>query len=103
MREALFSKQQALSPDDIAEYVKDLGLDSAAFASCFTGNATKKAVADQQAEGMRLGVTATPTFFVGQVENDGAIRLAKRIVGAQSAEQFRSAIASVDTRRVHIH
>ena len=42
------------------------------------------------AEGQRLKVTGTPTFFLGRVRQDGGIQLEKRILGAVSAEDLKN-------------
>jgi len=44
------------------------------------------------AEGARLGVRSTPTFFVGQRGNDGKTMARRRINGAQPYEVFRATI-----------
>jgi hypothetical protein len=33
-------------------------------------------------------VSGTPTFFAGTVQRDGTVKIARRLIGAQSARQF---------------
>jgi hypothetical protein len=48
-------------------------------------------------EGVRLGVTGTPAFFIGIVRADGSIELVRRIRGAMNFELFRD-----ETERVRV-
>jgi protein-disulfide isomerase len=58
------------------------GLDQEAFNSCLDSHKYRSAVEDQKAEGKKLGVESTPTFFVN----------GQRIVGAQPYSVFKRAI-----------
>jgi len=58
------------------------GLDGAAFDACVDGNSHAGTVQAGMAEVRQLGLTGTPTFFIGT----------RRIVGAQPFEVFAAAI-----------
>jgi protein-disulfide isomerase len=60
-------------------YAKSLGLDEKAFAACYGSDHVKNLIAANNEMAARLGVQATPTFFVNGV----------RIQGALPIEQFR--------------
>lgn len=60
----LFANQSKLSPDDLKQYAKDLGLDTAKFEADLANPATKQRVTTDAAEANSLGVTGTPAFFV---------------------------------------
>jgi protein-disulfide isomerase len=92
MRERLFSVQADLGA--IPQLVRPLSLDYETFTRCLQGESTEQIAADL-AEGRRLGVTSTPTFFFGHVQGDGSIQLAKRISGAVPIEMLRETISSI--------
>jgi protein-disulfide isomerase len=95
MHERLFDDEAALQePDVFMKNATALGLDMARFESCLASEAAN-AVATDVAEGERLHVNATPTFFLGTIQSDGAIELVKRISGAAPLEVFGSAIEDV--------
>jgi protein-disulfide isomerase len=82
--------------DDLLKLGEALGLDNVAFKQCLAGEAADVVTADLN-EGRRLGVTSTPTFFVGVVQPDGSIQLVKRILGAKPFEDFRKTVEAVAT------
>lgn len=97
MHNRLFSDPNGLVAD-LAQPVNGLELDVTTFKRCMDGEAADAISADL-AEGRRLGVTTTPTFFVGIVQGDGSIHLAKRVSGARSFEVFQDLIRSVVTTK----
>lgn len=87
MHDQLFGGQSewANSSDPVTnfkEYAAELGLDKGQFDSCLDGGRLGDAVYEDLAEGARLGVQGTPTFFV-----DGY-----PLVGAQPFEAFQLVI-----------
>ena len=83
MHDALFANPSALEVSDLSDYAEKLVLDKAAFEACLSGALTAKVIRADMAEGLRLGVKSTPSFFLGRVGVDGSIQLVKRINGAQ--------------------
>jgi len=81
MHDKIFANQQALSEASLRGYASELRLDGRTFDECLEGSAVPLIKADQ-AEGQRLGVQSTPTFFIGTVQSDGSIALVKKIPGA---------------------
>jgi predicted DsbA family dithiol-disulfide isomerase/uncharacterized membrane protein len=69
----LFENQHALGRDDLVRYADELGLDHAKFLDCLGGDASRRAVDADVREGMRLGVTSTPTFFINGRKVSGAL------------------------------
>ena len=69
-----FQNQEQVNPGNVRdkslEFAKQAGLDEAAFTACFDGQKTLEDVKRQAAEGDKLEVSSTPTFFV----NGHAIR-----------------------------
>jgi len=80
--DGVFRRQEELGPDVLDQIAGQLGLDRAAFDQCRADPAVAAEVASDQAEGERLGVDGTPTFFVNGV----------RIVGAQPLGVFNESI-----------
>jgi protein-disulfide isomerase len=72
----LFASQSKLSPDQMREYAKELGLDAAKFEADLTSPEVRKHVTDDMSEAHRLGVTGTPAFFVNGYFLSGAQPLA---------------------------
>jgi protein-disulfide isomerase len=60
----LFANQTKLTLDDLKQYAKDVGLDTAQFDKDLTDPGKKKRVEDDMAEARSLGLTGTPGFFV---------------------------------------
>lgn len=60
----LFANQAKLTPDDLKQYAKDLGLNTTKFESDLASLETKKRVTDDISEANSLGVTGTPGFFI---------------------------------------
>jgi protein-disulfide isomerase len=89
--DALFAHQDALDQASLERYAKDVGLDAERFRRVMADPATEAAVARDEAEGLRLGVTGTPTFFVN----------GRRVIGAQPLPTFQNAVelALGDARR----
>ena len=78
--DALFSHQDALDQASLERYAKDLGLDVPRFLRVMADGGTEAAIARDEAEATRLGVTGTPSFFVN----------GRKIIGAQPLARFQS-------------
>ena len=82
MHDHLFANQTKLSADDIKGHAKALGLKTAEFNECLDKEKFAARVEADLAEGQKVGVKSTPTFFVnGQLIN-----------GAQPIEVFSELI-----------
>jgi protein-disulfide isomerase len=91
MHERLFVDPQALTPEQFARHAQAIGLDEDRFDSCMAGGALERVRADQ-AEGRRLGVFGTPSFFLGTIRDDGSLDLVRRIAGFASVATFQEEI-----------
>lgn len=93
MHNLLFADQagwsNAAALQTFQNYAGQLGLDVASLASCLEGEVHAAAVDRDLQEGLSLGVTGTPAFFVGD----------RFISGAQPYEVFQQAIESALTVR----
>jgi protein-disulfide isomerase len=70
----LFEHQSSLDRDSLVEYAQRAGLDRAAFLACLDSDAPRQAIARDVADGMRLGIESTPTFFLNGRTITGAPR-----------------------------
>jgi protein-disulfide isomerase len=82
MHDKMFASQQALQPDQLKGYAKELGLDAAKFDECLDKGAMADAVKKDHEAGREAGVRGTPAFFVN----------GKLLSGAQPFEEFKAAI-----------
>ncbi len=81
MHGKLFANQQALQPDQLKGYAKDMGLDAAKFDKCLDSGEKAKTVEASRKAGEAAFVSGTPSFFVnGQP------------MTAPSYEEFKSVI-----------
>jgi len=91
-----FGNQQALTEPDLVKTAEATGLNMSGFNQCFAAQATSPARirADQQ-EGLRAGISGTPTFFLGTMTKEGKVKPLRRLVGAQPFANFKTAIDSL--------
>jgi len=78
----LFENQDDLSDAALRDHAEALGLSLSAFDACVAGPAIEVRVDEDVNSGMALGVTSTPTFFVGS----------EQVTGDQTAEEMAQAI-----------
>lgn len=78
----LFERSPRLSPQDLKQYAQRLNLDGAAFAECLDSGKQAADIDKDVQEGMRRGVTGTPSFFIN----------GRQLVGAQPPARFRRII-----------
>jgi len=74
----IYAQQSDLSEDGLKRDGAELGLDQARFNQCLASGSMAARIRQDVADGKALGVSGTPTFFIGQ----------KRIVGALPAQEF---------------
>lgn len=72
MHDKLFANQDRLTAADLARYAKDLGLDVARWQADLA--AARKRVEADHAEGEKLGITGTPTFYINGRKYAGPLR-----------------------------
>ncbi len=76
--DALFSHFPQAASNDLKEYAQIVGIDVAKFDGCLSGGVHKAAVQRDVEEGIRLGVSGTPAFFIN----------GRPLQGAQPIEAF---------------
>jgi protein-disulfide isomerase len=94
MHTAIFDNQKQMSEADLKGYARSAGVDIGAYDKCVADPAVTAKIQGDLDEGMRIGVTGTPMFFIGKIEN-GKLRTMKRVNGAESFERFQQAIDAV--------
>jgi protein-disulfide isomerase len=94
MHTLLFARQGQFLPEQLLALAKDVDLDVARFGVCFSSGLSSKTQADQSL-GRMLGVSVTPTFFVGHLVDGGEIEIRWKLIGAQPIEAFREVIRRV--------
>lgn len=80
----LYERAHAHAPADLKRYGQLLGLDGSAFAQCLDGGHHQAMIDADIEEGLRLGVSAAPTFLVN----------GRMLVGAQPFAEFRRLVES---------
>jgi protein-disulfide isomerase len=95
MHERLFSDATASATDRLDEHLQSIGLDLHRFKQCVTSDRVAIKVQRDHDIGQRLGVSSTPAFFVGKLEQDGGATLLLKISGAKRAEVFERAVEEV--------
>src|SRR3989441_1662411 len=80
--DALFANTPKLSPEQLKTYAQQVGLDLPSFERCLASGTHAAAVQKSLDEGIRLGVTGTPAFFIN----------GELLSGAQPVENFARVI-----------
>ncbi len=80
--DVLFERSPRLSEQDLKQYALDLKLDGAAFAQCLDSGKHAAEVDKDTQEGMSLGLTGTPSFYIN----------GRQLVGAQPLSAFQKII-----------
>lgn len=98
MHDAMFANQEGLSTSDLENYAGNIGLDTAAFASCLDSGQMAAAVSAEKQEGVGNGIRGTPGFLVYS-SSDKSQALRQRLMAV--SDRFgslgaRSAILEMD-------
>ena len=82
LNRVLMANQQALQDADFQRYVADAGADVAAWQVCYDSGKHKADIAADMEAAQKVGVSATPSFFVNGLQ----------VSGAQPFERFQAII-----------
>jgi len=80
--DSLFDRQAPGTGWNFTELAKEIGLNQDAFATCLNTGRYREEVAKDLHDGLKLGVTSTPTFFIN----------GRPLVGAQPFAEFQAVI-----------
>ncbi|MEO5376709.1 MAG: thioredoxin domain-containing protein [Magnetococcus sp. DMHC-6] len=78
----LYANQDKMGQADLEKYAKDIKIDESRFQNCLKDGKFAQRVAEDIAEGQRLGITGTPTFYIN----------GQKLTGAQPFEAFQGLI-----------
>jgi protein-disulfide isomerase len=92
MYNRLFANQRQLGRDDLPRHARAHALDMNAFQRCMDSGKHGEAVRKDLAEAQRLGITGTPTFFIGMAGPNDTEMKGTGLVGAQPYAAFKAAI-----------
>jgi protein-disulfide isomerase len=99
VHDLLFSKQrelrELLTEPRLSNELGPLGLESERLTSCLSSGVAKRVDEMSKAAGP-LGVSGTPTFFVGIPSGSAAVLVKERLEGAVSAATFGTTIDKLD-------
>lgn len=91
MHDRLFENPRALQREALTQHAAALQLDVPRFTRCMATEAPSN-IRSQISNAARLGVTSTPTFFIGRIESNGQVRVLRRIAGAQPFPVFKDVL-----------
>jgi protein-disulfide isomerase len=92
MHHLLFEKQDALGAEALPGYAEQIGIDRSEFEACLAAG-QEQAVRADLAQAAKAGISATPTFVIGWLQDDDRLKPAEVIRGAQPYETFQRALA----------
>lgn len=87
MHDKMFENATTLTATNLKAYAAELGMNAEQFNSCLDSGKFSSDVEANFSEGSRVGVSGTPSFFIGKRDGTGQI-----IVGAQPYTNFESVI-----------
>lgn len=93
-KELLENGSAALNVDNYKKIAEKLKLDIDKYSTCLDDAEIAKKVEEDMLYGQQVGVSGTPAFFIGKLE-DGKIVNAKRLVGAQPYSAFSRVVNSL--------
>jgi len=88
---SLFANQKQMDDAALDKYARAAGVEMGAFKQCVSDPAVTAKITQDLDEGARAGVSGTPMFFVGTMEN-GKVRALRRLNGAVSFAAFQQTI-----------
>ena len=96
MHARLLANPQTLSGNGLEGHAKTLGLDVPSFQLCMDSGKHAAGVRLDHAEGSKVGVNGTPSFFLGLTDpNDSNMKTLRTIRGAQPFGAFKEAIENL--------
>ena len=93
MRDRLFGNQTMLAAADMPAHAKAIGIEAASFQQCLAGGKHKESIRKSMAEALSLGVTGTPTFFIGTISpSDSKVKVIRALRGAAPYANFKEVL-----------
>ena len=66
MHDVLFENNETLQLSNIKKYAADIQLSETEFSSCLNSSEVREEIEKQKNDGIKLGITGTPSFFIGK-------------------------------------
>lgn len=95
MHDRLFANQQTIGAADLPKHAEALQLNAEQFKQCLDSGRYSPQIQKSIAYANSIGVSGTPTFFFGVVQPNGSVKVSKKLVGAKSYAEFKSALDSL--------
>ena len=93
MHDLMLANFRQLDRPKLSEYAGQVGIDVSAFDECMASDRHDAGIEKDLAAARQAGITATPTFLLGHVdEESGEFRPFRLLRGAQAFASFKSAI-----------
>lgn len=83
--DSIFDRQSVLNEAQLTQIATDLGLSVGKFQTCYNERDTLPIVKKDYEEGLALGITSTPTLFIGN----------QRFVGAMTTQQLMEIVSVI--------
>jgi len=99
LHDAMFDNQRALVADNLLRIAEGIIDDTTSFQKCLGDEDTIQEVRMQAKEGARLGVSGTPTFFLGTIDDSRQLVIHRRIVGVATYDSFKKAVDELVRQR----
>ena len=96
MHEILFANQKDQFENDLKRYAKEIGIaDYPEFERCLADPAISARVDNDISTGSNLGISGTPTFYIGKLSADGKTMRGQAVSGAQDYSVFAQMLDSL--------
>jgi protein-disulfide isomerase len=90
MHQRLFAEAAVLAMPSMIAAAREIGLDERRLQTCLPSIGLR--ITADAAEAARLGVQATPTFLIGDIDNAGVVNIRRRINGAYGYDTFKATL-----------
>jgi protein-disulfide isomerase len=94
MRNEIFRSSEPLAASAFQKWAGDLGLNLPRFESCLANPDSARPFPQQIADAAAVGITGTPTFILGRVDDEGILR-GELLVGAKPYAEFQQRIEAM--------
>ena len=92
MHARLFNHQQQLAAAHLPQHAQEVGLETTAFQQCLDSGKYAALIRQDMREAQGVGVTGTPSFFLGLSDANGKVQATRSLAGAQAYAAFKAAI-----------
>ena len=98
MHDRLFANPKNLGEHALRSYANAIELDERSFLGCLSDDAVLRRITLEKDTATALGISATPTFLIGTVRQDGLLNVTNIVAGARPAEEFERVLTKLVDR-----